>query len=666
MDKIKITIMIYIAICLFLLYIIIKIIKNNNSNKYDKMSKIIMDSLDTVYVFVNSKTKKVLYLSNNLYEILGINSNNLEDAYKKILGIDRIKDELNKWDKTSNYISQMILYDNPRYNHDMWIRIKLFSYKENNEHYYIIQIQDATKEHDSQHLLIAQASNIKARESQLNQITAKTYDAEININLVNNTYDLKYYDDSNLYFGNESRGKYDENISTLFKNVNNSDKELLLEQLSIDNLNNHFSKYELDSLSLRYRIGNEIKDNIWLESTVFFLSKKEKLVSILTKNVTENATEIRKQNVMLQNALNDAKMIDKSKTELISTISRDIRTPLTNIIGLSDALIRKKIDSEVKEDIKNIFNSSNEVLEIIDSLLNPNKIEEKLLKQEEKEYNLLKLFKELEDSTKEYIEGKNININLNLDNNLPVILLGDENRIKQALTKILNNSVKYTEEGQIDIIVKGTKKNNVVNLKIEIKDTGIGMSEKKLVEIMSKNTNSISSVKKLIELLDGKFEIESKENEYTIVTLKFDQKIVEDNKIREIISNKKTAETFDLSEKKILVVDDNLLNLKVTKKLLEEYNASVTLLESGEECIENINSGNKYDLILMDQMMPGLSGSETLSKLKEINNFSSKVVVLTADAMEGQKEKYLKLGFNDYISKPIDKKELSRVLKSIK
>lgn len=666
MDKIKITIMIYIAICLFLLYIIIKIIKNNNSNKYDKMSKIIMDSLDTVYVFVNSKTKKVLYLSNNLYEILGINSNNLEDAYKKILGIDRIKDELNKWDKTSNYISQMILYDNPRYNHDMWIRIKLFSYKENNEHYYIIQIQDATKEHDSQHLLIAQASNIKARESQLNQITAKTYDAEININLVNNTYDLKYYDDSNLYFGNESRGKYDENISTLFKNVNNSDKELLLEQLSIDNLNNHFSKYELDSLSLRYRIGNEIKDNIWLESTVFFLSKKEKLVSILTKNVTENATEIRKQNVMLQNALNDAKMIDKSKTELISTISRDIRTPLTNIIGLSDALIRKKIDSEVKEDIKNISNSSNEVLEIIDSLLNPNKIEEKLLKQEEKEYNLLKLFKELEDSTKEYIEGKNININLNLDNNLPVILLGDENRIKQALTKILNNSVKYTEEGQIDIIVKGTKKNNVVNLKIEIKDTGIGMSEKKLVEIMSKNTNSISSVKKLIELLDGKFEIESKENEYTIVTLKFDQKIVEDNKIREIISNKKTAETFDLSEKKILVVDDNLLNLKVTKKLLEEYNASVTLLESGEECIENINSGNKYDLILMDQMMPGLSGSETLSKLKEINNFSSKVVVLTADAMEGQKEKYLKLGFNDYISKPIDKKELSRVLKSIK
>lgn len=661
-----ISIFIYIILFILLIFVLAKLIKGNTSYKYDKISKIIFNNLDTVYILINSRTKKVVYLSNNVYEILGISANNMDDAYKKILGFDRIKEEIDKWNKTSGYISQMILYDNPRYNHDMWIKIKLFPYKEKEEKYYIIQIQDATKEHDSQHLLISQATNIKSRESQLNQITSKIYDAEISINLINNTYDLKYYNTNNLYFGAESKGKYSESINNLFKNINESDKSEILEQLSIESLNNHFDKYELESLTFRYRIGNEIKNNIWLESTVFFLSKKDKTISILTKNVTENAAEIRKQNVMLQNALNDAKMTDKSKTDLISTISHDIRTPLTNIIGLSDSLMGKKLDAEVKDDIKNIYESSNDVLEIIDSLLNPSKVEKEVLKQEEKEYNLLKLFNELEDTVKDYIQGKNIKVNLNLDNNLPVILLGYESRIKQALTKILNNSIKYTDEGEIDISVKGIKKNNNVNLKIEIKDTGIGMSEKKLVEIMNKDTNSISSVKKLIELLDGKFEIESKENEYTIVTLKFSQKIVEDNKIGKIIVNNKTAEIFDLSNKKILVVDDNLLNLKVTKKLLEEYKVSATLVESGEECLELIKSGSSFDLILMDQMMPGLNGLDTLKRLKQIDNFNSRVIVLTADAMEGQKEKYIKEGFDDYLSKPIDKKELSRVLRSIK
>lgn len=665
MDKLKISLAIYVILCFFILYIIIKIFRGNKVNRQDKASNIIMDNLDTIYIIINSKTKKLVYLSSNVYNILGISGNNNEEIYKKILNVERIKIEIDNWDKKSNYVSQMIMYDNPKYNHDMWIKIKLFMYKER-DNYYIIQIQDATKEHDSQHLLISQASNIKSRETQLNQITSKIYDAEISINLINDTYDLKYFSNNNLYFGNQKRGKYNEDLNELFKNINDSDKKVVLNELSVENLNEHFNKFELESKTIRYRLGNEVKNNIWLESTIFFLSKKDKTISILTKNVTESAEEIRKQNVMLQNALNDAKMTDKSKMELISTISHDIRTPLTNIIGISDALINKKIDKSIKEDIENINQSSNEVLEIIDSLLNPNKLEKEVLKVEEKQYNILKLFNDLEENTKEYISNKNVKINLSLDTNLPVILLGDEIRIRQALTKILNNSIKYTEEGKIDISVKGKKKDDIVNLKIEIKDTGIGMSEKKLIEIMTKDTGSISSVKRLIELLDGKFEIESKENEYTLVTLKFDQKIVEDNKVREKISNNKSAEVFDLGNKKILVVDDNLLNLKVTKKLLDQYGAIVTLLESGEECIEMINSGKTFDLILMDQMMPGLDGIETLKKLKEIKGFNTKVVVLTADAMDGKKDMYIKSGFDDYISKPIDKKELSRVLKSIK
>ena len=181
---------------------------------------------------------------------------------------------------------------------------------------------------------------------------------------------------------------------------------------------------------------------------------------------------------------------------------------------------------------------------------------------------------------------------------------------------------------------------------------------------MNDNSNKgISAVKNLMKLLDGKFEIESKVGEYTKVTITFIQKIVEDNKIREMMNNNKKAEEFSLKGKKVLIVDDNKLNLKVTNRLLNSYELDITLLESGQECIDLITEQNNFDLILMDQMMPGLDGTSTMNKLKEIKDFNTPIVVLTADAMEGQKEKYIASGFDDYISKPIDKSELARVLK---
>ena len=128
------------------------------------------------------------------------------------------------------------------------------------------------------------------------------------------------------------------------------------------------------------------------------------------------------------------------------------------------------------------------------------------------------------------------------------------------------------------------------------------------------------------------------------------------------MKNKKEIKSMDLSGKRVLIVDDNKLNLKVTKKLLNSYNIDVTLVESGEECLGLLEENNNFDLIFMDQMMPGLSGSDTLNINKE-KNIDIPVVVLTADALKGKKEKYLELGFNDYISKPIDKKELNNILK---
>lgn len=643
--------------------------KNNNIKSKDKLFNLLVESSDTVYIMMNSKNKDIVYLSTNTKEVLGIsNQKNNQETVLEILNIPIIKTEINNWDKNSKYVSQMIEYDNPKYNHQMWIKIKISPYKEKNNEYYIIEIVDATKEHDRQHLLISQATDIKARENQLNQITATSYDMEMNINLVSNTYDLKYFKLDNLYFGEERRGVYTEGLKEIInKYINENDRDTVYSILSIENLKKHFDKYEIDSVVIRYRLGNEIKNNTWLESTIFFLSNKQNnKVSILTKNVTESAENIREQNVLLQNALNDAKIASKAKTDLISTISHDIRTPLTSIMGLSESLLNKNLKADIKEDIENIKDSSNEVLDIIDGLLDTSKIEKRIIEKEENQYSVLKLFNKIEENTKEYIGKKPIKVNMNLNSNLPVILFGDSKRITQALTQVINNSVKYTDEGEINISVRGEKKDSNVNLIVEISDTGCGMDEEKLNSVMNSkdNTTGIGLVKNLMKLLDGKLEIESKVNEYTKVTISFNQKIVEDNKIREMMNNNKKAEEFSLKGKKILIVDDNKLNLKVTSRLLEPFELDITLLESGEECIDLIKEQNNFDLIMLDQMMPGLDGITTLNKLKEINEFNTPVIALTADAMEGQKEKYLSNGFSDYISKPIDKSELSRVLKN--
>lgn len=651
----------------------INLIKGNEKNKNNKFREKLFSSLisnsNTIYIMMNSNTNEVLYVSGDIEEIIGVTvkERSMDEVVSRIFSIPIIKEELKNWDKKSEYISQMIEYDNPKYNHQMWIRLKIYSFKEKKSSYYVMQIINATKEHERQHLLVTQASDIKAKESQLNQIVSSSYDMEININLNTNIYDLKYFKKDNLYFGEERRGTYSAGLLEIANNfINENDRDNFIKTLGIENLKLHFSRFELDSYTLRYRIGNKVKNNVWLESTIFFLSNRQNnKVSILTKNVTENAESIRKQNVLLQNALNDAKMVSKSKTELISTISHDVRTPLSSIMGLSESLLNKNLDNAIKDDVKDIYSSSREAIEIVDGLLDASKIEKRIIEKEEKEYNVLKIFKRLEETAKDYAKDKSIEINLNLNSNLPVILYGDSNRIFQAVSQIINNSIKYTEEGTININVRGEKKNNQVNLIVEIGDTGVGIDQAKLGKIMNSNdgTTGIGAVKNLMKILGGSFEIESKVNEYTKVTLSFAQKIVEDNKIRELMDSNKKAQNLVFDNKKILIVDDNKLNLKVTSKLLEPYHIETTLLESGEECIDIIKEGVKFDLILLDQMMPGLNGTETLKRLKELDGFNIPVVVLTADAIQGQREKYLSDGFNDYISKPIDKNELNRVLK---
>ena len=659
-----------IVIILLCLYILIDILINNSKNlkPKNKLFNSIMEISDTVYILIDLSNPNYTYISDNVKNILGLDTLKLSnnDIIDKILNIPIIKDEIKKWNKSSEYVSEMVKHYNPKYNYNMWIRVKIINYKDDYKEYQVIQVIDATKEYDRQHLLIKQASNIKARESQLNQITSSSYDFQININIESNSCDLKYFKMDKLYFGDEKRGNYTDLLSSFSNYINDSDKDLFNEKLSLNNLKEHFIKYELDSITFRYRVGNKIKNNEWLESTIFFISNKENnLVTVLTKNVTENAESIRSQNILLQNALNEAKLADKAKTDLISQISYNLRTPLSNIIGLSSSLMDKKLDTQILDDIKNINKSSLDALNIIDGLIDPNNILKATLTLNEKCYSIFKMFKILEDEAKDYIQNENVKFKVNLDNNLPLVLYGDYKKITEVFRKIINNSIKYTSEGEIVVNVKGEKKGKNYLLVVSINDTGCGIENKTLENIMSSNnyTGGIGTAKKLIELLDGKIEFESEVGKYTTVTVSILQKIVEDNRIRETIKDNKELTSIDLSNKKVLVVDDNILNLKVTRRILSDYKLDVTLVESGFECLEKIKAGNEFDLILMDQMMPALSGAETLEKLKEIKGFNIPVIVLTADAIIGQKEKYMEMGFDGYLSKPINKKELNKLFK---
>ena len=662
------------VIVLFVLYVLSLISSNEtkvNVRAKDKLFKSLMQNSDTVYVMMDSKNDKVLFLSNNVEKVLGISTKNKneQNLVFDIFNIPIIKSELKNWDTKQTYVSGMVEYNNPLYNHQMWIKIKVFGYNDKNNNYYIVEIIDATKEHERQHLLVSQASDIKAREVRLNQITSSSYDMELNIDMITGKYELKYFKKDILYFGEEKKGNYNDFLTEILENyINTNDKEEVNKNLSLDSFKRHFKRFELDSTTFRYRVGNKIKDNIWLESTVFYLLNRQyNKVSILTKNVTENAESIREQNVLLQNALNEAKTASKAKTNMIRTISHDIRTPLTNIIGFSDGLLKSNLPKNAIDDIKSINSSAVDIKGIIDVLLDPSKIEKETLEKQEKQYSVLKMFNKVELQATEMLKNKDVTLNINLDSNLPVVLYGDFKRITQAIVNVINNSIKFTEEGEINVNVRGEKKESNVNLIIEISDTGIGMDPKKLESVIKADdpTTGLGGVKSLIKLLGGKLVIESKENEYTKVTMTFMQQIVEDNKVRELMNTNKKAEVFSLKGKNILVIDDNKLNLKVTSKLLEPYEVNTILFESGEECIDTIKEGNKYDLILMDIMMPGMDGTTTLSKLKEIDGFNTPVIALTADAIVGQKEKYLALGFSDYLTKPIDKSELSRILKEI-
>ena len=368
-----------------------------------------------------------------------------------------------------------------------------------------------------------------------------------------------------------------------------------------------------------------------------------------------------------------------AKTEFLSNMSHEIRTPLNAIVGFSEALQRdERIPVEAKEDIKDIVMASDSLLEIVNGILDISKIEADKLEIVNTTYSPKKVFDELVVLTRGRLGfEKQIEFKTSFSSDIPATLYGDYARVKQIVLNLLTNAVKYTNEGYINFTVECVNINkDLCRLIISVEDTGIGIKQENLNKLFNKFERldlkdnitiegtglGLAITKKLVDMMNGKIVVQSVFGKGSKFTVSIDQRIVKNPTIKVEAINT-THEHIEVKNKTVLVVDDNKINLKVAERLLQTYGVNVECVESGFICIDNLKSGKKYDLILMDDMMPKMSGVETLQKIKvEIPEFDIPVIALTANALTGMREKYLADGFNDYLAKPINKDELNRII----
>ena len=374
-----------------------------------------------------------------------------------------------------------------------------------------------------------------------------------------------------------------------------------------------------------------------------------------------------------------AEEANEAKTNFLASMSHEIRTPMNVIIGLSETMLKGTINEDQREDIKNINEAGTILLEIVNNILDITKVEEGKATLNNNPYSIADTINKLSHMTEISLIDRPIKFNVQVIGNLPTTVLGDEIKLYQILMNILSNAVKYTKKGSINFIIESAVFGNKVTLTFKVKDTGIGIKKSDNEKLFRKFERldqeqsdiqgtglGLTITKKLLDLMGGKISFESVYQQGTTFTIVVEQQIVDKSRVDfENYKAKKVSvdEYFDGSKYKVLLVDDNLLNLKVAEKMLKNYNLNVTSVKSGMECL-NITKGNTFDLVLMDHMMPEMDGIHTLYNLKNrASGFDTPVVVLTANAIDGSMDMYLQKGFNDYLSKPIDQVELDRVLR---
>lgn len=382
----------------------------------------------------------------------------------------------------------------------------------------------------------------------------------------------------------------------------------------------------------------------------------------------------------------DAILANESKARFLANMSHEIRTPINAVLGMDEMIIRESSEEQIVDYAKDIQSAGKSLLSLINDILDFSKIESGKMEIVPGEYHLSSLLGDCYNMIAMRAEAKNLKLTVECNRKLPNRLLGDEVRIRQIVVNFLTNAVKYTEQGQITVFVDGTEmENDRIRLKISVKDTGIGIREEDIEKLflsfqrVEEQRNryiegtglGLAITHQLVQLMDGTITVESEYGNGSMFTAEIPQTVISREPVGDF-SIQDAAESEERDKRKqflapdarLLVVDDVAMNLKVFTGLLKHTRIQIDLAESGKECLEMVQK-KQYHIIFLDHMMPEMDGIETWRVMKKLSNSQNKqtpVVMLTANAIIGAKDGYLSEGFTDYLSKPVQQRQLEEMV----
>ncbi|MBQ7593143.1 MAG: response regulator [Synergistaceae bacterium] len=411
----------------------------------------------------------------------------------------------------------------------------------------------------------------------------------------------------------------------------------------------------------------------------------------LHREQQERSEQLEEALELAKAAMQQARRANSAKSEFLANMSHEIRTPINAVLGMNEMIIRESTSDRITTYARNVESAGRNLLSIINDILDFSKIEAGKMEIAESDYKLSSVLNDVTNMIVFKARQKDLRFDVSVDEELPDELYGDEVRVRQVVTNVLNNAVKYTHEGSVALKVSGEKTYDEngrgnINLVFRISDTGIGIRAEDLpklfkkferIDLVQNNTVEgtglgLSITHNLLQLMNGRIEVESEYGKGSTFIIYLPQRIVNDEPIgnfhdkfdRYVHTMRAYQESFKAPDAHLLVVDDTDMNLTVIEGLLSKTDINLETASSGAEALA-LTRSQKYDLILMDQRMPQMDGTQTMRHIREQEdgmNLDTPVICLTADAVSGARNKYLEEGFTDYLSKPVESSTLESTL----
>ena len=417
------------------------------------------------------------------------------------------------------------------------------------------------------------------------------------------------------------------------------------------------------------------------------ITKKTAAKAEKVSSLSRAKEQLQQKNVELKAAMNAAQKAEGARDIFLANMSHELRTPINTILGLNELILRESQEETIKEYARDIRQAGNVLLTLVSDILDFSKLEADRLDLNEGIYDVSSLLNDLINSVSVPLRRKRLDLKLEIAQDMPYKLQGDEIHIRQIISNLLSNAVKFTEKGRVTLYFQWKEiTEDEIELNVIVKDTGIGIKEEDIPKLFrafqrmdstarSKNDRTglgLAITKRLVEMMGGELSVQSVYGKGSAFSFHIRQKVVDRSPLGDFDKNYRESlrsiddyhERFIAPMGRVLIADDNAMNLAVAQGLLKGTRLQVDVASSGEECLELIKR-KTYHVICMDHMMPVMDGVETLHAIRKLEGNPSRdipVIALTANAVAGARELYLNEGFQDYLTKPIDADKFENML----